>query len=107
MLLDWTPVHDVNSIISMSDERDVQRLESIQRVREFVQIDLAGVLVAQPVDDALDLALGQVHSVPVQQADHVKGVDIALVRLVDEFEEFVDVVVVAAGDIGERTAYFQ
>lgn len=50
---------------------------------EFVQIDLAGVLVAQPVDDALDLALGQVHSVPVQQADQVKGVDIALVGLVD------------------------
>lgn len=74
---------------------------------EFVQIDLAGVLVAQPVDDALDLALGQVDSVPVQQADQVKGVDIALVGLVDEFEEFVDVVVVAAGDVGERTAYFQ
>lgn len=74
---------------------------------EFVQIDLAGVLVAQPVDDALDLALGQVDSVPVQQADQVKGVDIALVGLVDEFEEFVDVVVVAAGYVGERTAYFQ
>lgn len=74
---------------------------------EFVQIDLAGVLVAQPVDDALDLALGQVHSVPVQQADQVKGVDLTLVRLVDEFEEFVDVVVVAAGDVGESTAYFQ
>jgi hypothetical protein len=48
-----------------------------------------------------------VHAVAVEQSDQVEGVDEALVGLVDKFEEFVHVVVVAAGDLAHGAADFE
>lgn len=79
-------MHNINCLVSVPDQRDVQGLERVEGVCELVQVDLAGVVVAEAVDDALDLALGQVHAVAVQQSDQVQGVDVPLVGLVNQFE---------------------
>lgn len=117
MLLDWTavhhipvqcvPVHNVNCLVCVAHKRYVQWVECVDGVVELVQVDLAGVVVAEAVHDTLHLGLGQVHAVAVEQSDQVEGVDEALVGLVDKFEEFVHVVVVAAGDLAHGAADFE
>lgn len=58
-------------------------LQSIESVCQFMQVDLASMLVTESVHYSLYFTFGQVYSIAVHQSDQVKGVDVSLVCLVN------------------------
>lgn len=107
MFLDRTAVHDINGVVGVAHEWHVQRLEGVCGVVELVQVHLARVLVPQTLHDPFHLRLRQVHAVAVQQPHQVQRVDETLVGVVNQFEEFVHVVVVAADYFAHCSGYFE
>jgi len=58
-------------------------LQSIESVCQFMQVDLASVLVTESVHYSLYFTFWQVYSIAVHQSDQVKGVDVSFVCLVN------------------------
>jgi len=83
VLFDWTAVHNIDSLLGVADERHVQWVEGVECVVEFVQVDFAGVLVAQSLHYSLHFTLWQVDSVSVQQSHQVQCVNLPFVGLID------------------------